>query len=282
MNFQVRNISIDEMGYLINCAEINGWNPGLNDAAAFYNTDPEGFFIAELDNKPIGCISAVSYNKEFGFIGFYVMDKEYQGSYYGAALALRAMSYLKGQIIGLDGVVERIDNYAKLGFKYAYPNARYEYIKPAGFEPTPCGKIHEYAPENFYEIAKYDKMCFPAERESFLQGWLSMPNAKTIYLLDGDTIRGYGVIRKCVSGYKIGPLFADDLLPAENLLLNLIDTVPVGEKVYFDIPEINDIAKYLTHKYNMNKVFETARMYIGEFPDIDMGRVFGITSFELG
>jgi hypothetical protein len=31
----------------------------------------------------------------------------------------------------------------------------------------------------------------------------------------GDRMQGYGVIRKCLSGWKIGPLFADDAGAAE-------------------------------------------------------------------
>ncbi len=282
MSFEIKNIKLDEMNYFIKKAEMYGWNPGQNDAIAFYNTDPNGFFIAELDNQPIGCISAVSYNDEFGFIGFYVMDEKYAGHYYGASLGIRATKYLNYHIIGLDGVIDRIENYKRLGFKYAYANARYEFIKPHGFQPEKCNEILNYSDKFFDEIAQYDMQCFPVERKTFLKNWLIMPNAKVKLILDNGSIRGYGVIRKCIKGYKIGPLFADDLLPAESLLVQLLDSVSAGEYIYFDIPEVNDTAKYLTQKYNMTKVFETARMYSGDFPNIDLDKVFGITSFELG
>ena len=259
MSFQVRNIKPEEMSYLITSAENFGWNPGLNDAKAFYETDPNGFFIAELDEKPIGCISAVSYGNNFGFIGFYVMDEQYAGHYYGASLGIKAVKYLNYHNVGLDGVIDRIENYKRLGFRYAYPNARYELIKSVGFSFDMCGKIVNYSDKYFDMIAKYDAQCFPAERSQFLKNWLNMPNAKVIMIIHNDKIQGYGVIRKCVKGFKIGPLFADDFTPAENILLHLIDLVEVGESVYFDIPEPNENAKYLTHKYNMRKVFETAR-----------------------
>ena len=38
----------------------------------------------------------------------------------------------------------------------------------------------------------------------------------------------------------------------------------------------------LTQKYQTKYVFECARMYHGKTPDIPLGKVFGITSFELG
>ncbi len=72
------------------------------------------------------------------------------------------------------------------------------------------------------------------------------------------------------------------MIQADNLFLETISTLPAGEKVFLDIPEINMDAKILTAKYEMTKVFETARMYSREKPNIDLNKVFGITSFELG
>lgn len=56
----------------------------------------------------------------------------------------------------------------------------------------------------------------------------------------------------------------------------------MGEKVYLDIPEINPEAVKLVQKYKMRKVFETARIYTGEFPPIEINKIFGVTTFELG
>jgi hypothetical protein len=49
-----------------------------------------------------------------------------------------------------------------------------------------------------------------------------------------------------------------------------------------DIPEVNSEAKELVERYNMKKVFETARMYKGEDPQLPVQNIFGVTTFELG
>jgi hypothetical protein len=54
------------------------------------------------------------------------------------------------------------------------------------------------------------------------------------------------------------------------------------ESYYLDIPELNARALELSHKFNMQKVFETVRMYSKEIPNVPLHKVFGITSFELG
>ncbi len=93
---------------------------------------------------------------------------------------------------------------------------------------------------------------------------------------------GYGVIRACRSGYKIGPLFADSPELADSLFLALKSTVKAKEPIYLDTPEVNQAAVSLAKRYSLEVVFETARMYKGKRPDMPLHRVFGVTSFEVG
>ncbi|NIP17093.1 MAG: N-acetyltransferase, partial [Xanthomonadales bacterium] len=47
----------DELDTVLDWAAAEGWNPGLEDADAFYRADPDGFFIAEVDGAPAAAIS---------------------------------------------------------------------------------------------------------------------------------------------------------------------------------------------------------------------------------
>lgn len=254
-----------------------GWNPGLNDGLVFYNTDENGFFIAEIDNRVVGCISAVKYSDEFGFIGFYIVDSEYRKSPAGTMLALAALKYLKGCNIGIDGVISRLSIYTNLGFKLAYKNMRFEGI---GGKYKVSDKVFHSNIIEFSEILNYDSSCFPVNREKFLQGWLKMINTNSFVYYDNG-VRGYGVIRPCRKGFKIGPIFADNIQIADEIYKALVSKA-VDEIVYLDITEANPISFDLVKKYDMKKVFETARMYSKSEPLIDINKIFGITSFELG
>ena len=93
---------------------------------------------------------------------------------------------------------------------------------------------------------------------------------------------GYGVIRPCRTGYKIGPLFADSPELAESLFLALTSKVQATEPIFLDTPEVNQAAVALAERHAMQVSFETARMYTGDFPELPVNRLFGMTSFEIG
>jgi Acetyltransferase (GNAT) domain len=52
--------------------------------------------------------------------------------------------------------------------------------------------------------------------------------------------------------------------------------------VILDVPEPNQTAMRLAERVGFAQVFETARMYAGPAPDLDVNRIYGVTSFELG
>ena len=73
MAYEIRPMTRGEIDLAVEWAAAEGWNPGLHDADPFFAADPDGFLIGLLDGEPIGCISAVGYQENFGFIGFYIV-----------------------------------------------------------------------------------------------------------------------------------------------------------------------------------------------------------------
>ena len=117
---------------------------------------------------------------------------------------------------------------------------------------------------------------------AFLRCWIAQRESTALGILRGSTLAGYGVVRRCRDGYKIGPLFADDSALAESLFDALQAYVPRGAKLYLDVPEPNAAALALAEKHGMAVAFETARMYTRQAPELPLRRIFGVTSFELG
>ena len=276
-NFLVRKMTRAEIDLAIDLAAKEGWNPGLHDASCFFATDPNGFFVGLLDGEPIGCISTVAYDHNFGFLGLYIVRPEFRGKGFGIQIWNHGMAYLGSRNIGLDGVVAQQNNYKKSGFKLAYRNIRYEGIANG---KTFAG-VTELAKIPLADLVAYDQNFFPAQRREFLQRWIKQPEGLALGLLQNQKLIGYGVIRACRNGFKIGPLFAENHSDAETLFQAL--TAPItGKPFYLDVPEVNPEAVALASRHNMKVVFETARMYTQAAPKLPLGKIFGVTTFEIG
>jgi len=270
-----------ELDMVIGWAAAEGWNPGLHDAECFFNVDPDGFFIAELSGRPIGAISAVAYDRSFGFVGLFIVVPEHRGNGIGMRLWRTGLEYLGQRNVGLDGVLAMQDRYAERGFGYAHRNVRYEGRGGASMLPEIEAEVVDLREVSIERLSPYDAGMFPAARPDFLRDWTTRPGTTGFAALSGDALRGYGVLRPCISGYKIGPLMADDEQLARSLFAALSAAAP-DASIYLDTPQTNAAAVRLAESNGMTPVFETARMYTADPPPIDLARVFGITSFELG
>lgn len=278
--FTIRRMQRAEVNLAIEWAAAEGWNPGLQDAECFHAADPDGFLIGCLEDEPVGCISVVAYDDSFGFLGLYIVRPAFRGKGFGWKLWQAGIAYLGMRNIGLDGVVAQQDNYKKSGFHLAYCNIRYEGVGQAA-QPTAAPGLVSLSTLPFEQICAYDNALFPAPRPRFLRAWLAQPQATGFAALHDGRLTGYGLLRPCRRGYKIGPLFADNAQLADALFQALTGCVP-GAPVFLDVPEINPAAVMLAQQHRMHKVFETARMYTGQAPPLPLERTFGVTTFELG
>jgi GNAT superfamily N-acetyltransferase len=279
-NYQIRAMTRPEVDIAIDWAAAEGWNPGLYDADCFYAADPSGFLIGLVGDEPIATLSAVKYGDSFGFLGCYIVKPEYRGKGYGIQIWNAGLAYLRGRTIGLDGVVEQQGNYRKSGFTLAYKNLRYQGTGDGAF-PTDSG-IVPLSTIPFDEIDTYDKPFFPSNRTQFLRCWIDQPQSTALGIRRNHKLVGYGAMRICRSGYKVGPLLADSQELASHLFSALKAHAPAGAPIFLDTPAVNPAAIDLAKQHNMTVAFETARMYIGKCPDFPVERLFGVMTFELG
>lgn len=278
--FVVRRTTRSEMARAIDWAAAEGWNPGLNDAECFYQADPRGFFLGELDGQMIGSSFAVAYDQRYAFFGGYIVKPEFRGQGFGLQMTGVWREYLGNRNVGLDGVMTMQSVYARIGFRRAHRNIRYGGIVQ-GHGATVSMDIVELAQVPFDDLAAYDLVHFSAPRTAFLQSWISQPGATALGAVKNGRLAGYGVVRPCRVGYKVGPLFADSEAIAEDLF-NVLSAVTAGEPIYLDVPEPNRQAIALAERHGLTPVFEVARMYLQGLPAVPMEHVFGVTTFELG
>ncbi len=284
MRAEIHVASLEEVATIIDWAEGEGWNPSPYDAKAFFSADPKGFFISTMNDIPIGAISAVKWGSNFGFLGLYIVTPEYRSKGFGIQLWNHAMGYLSNHLIGLDGVVEQQYNYKKSGFIFAHNTIRFEGKAGDVSQFVHGENIIAYEKDRFGGVLHYDKGFFPASRKNFLANWLSIPKASVHVAFDEKgAVSGYVLARPCKRGYKIAPLFADNVPIARGLLHEVCAPLPKDAPVFLDVPEPNKNAQSLVTELGWREVFQTARMYTASPPpDIQLQKSFGLTSFEIG
>jgi len=142
-----RTASLADVSLLLDWASREGWNPGLDDASAFFATDPEGFFIAEMEGEPVAGISVVRHSPALAFLGLYLCLPEWRGRGIGLGLWNFALAHAEGRTVGLDGVAAQQDNYRKSGSRrmarHCASKARFflrrRATRAAASEPTMSG-----------------------------------------------------------------------------------------------------------------------------------------------
>ena len=277
---QIRAMTRQQLDLGIDWAGQEGWNPGLHDADTFHATDPEGFLLGTLDGEPVGMVSAVRYGANFGFLGFFIVRPPFRGQGHGLALWRAAMRRLEGRVVGLDGVVAQQDNYRQSGFALAWNNVRYQGAARRRRPIAPSVVPLQALPRQ--HVLEYDAAFFPDDRRPFTRQWITQQGSTALAVLRADHLAGYGVIRPCRTGHKMGPLFADDAEAAEDLFHALASQVPEDALVQIDVPAVNAQALVLVNAQGFTPVFETARMYTATVPPMPMERLFAVTTFELG
>jgi GNAT superfamily N-acetyltransferase len=278
-NILVRTADRPAVDAAVELAAAEGWNPGLSDATAFLAADPGGFFAAGAADDVDGTISAVRYGDSYAFLGFFIVKKSLRGTGIGRALWEAALRRTGGRVTGLDSVPQLTGYYERHGFVSAYRSVRY--LARSGQTEVapgivPLGRVR------FAKVEEYDRRHFPAPRTTFLDLWVRASGSHGLAAVRDASLEGYGLVRPCRSGWKVGPLFADSRSTAEALFSGLLSSVPEGEDVFLDVPLANTQAAALASSRRLTPVFETVRMYRGGVPATPVAGIYGVTSFELG
>jgi hypothetical protein len=279
----LKKLIYENVQELFEWAKDEGWNPGLNDASIAFNSFPDDFIGYFMDNEMIAAGSIVNYGGAFGFMGLFIVKKEYRFNGLGNLLWQERKSLLisklkSGASIGMDGVQSMQAFYAKGGFNKLFIDERHSLIAE---KFSYANDVQRYNSKHLDQLIEFDTAAFGFKRKTFLLNWLNNATAKSFVFFEEDILKGYAVIRQTVEGHKIGPLFAEGKGIANELLKACLTEVE-GQNVSIDIPSINASAKELVKEFNSEIIFECARMYYPTVPKCSFHAVYGITSLEFG
>lgn len=286
----IRNMTRAELNVIVEWAANEGWNPGLHDADIFWATDPDAFIAAELKGEMIGGGSIVNYGGVCGFMGFFLIHPQFRGRGFGAQLWLARRERLIKRLqaparIEMDGVFHMQSFYAKGGFQFLHRDFRFQGTASAqsnvpASNSTLCDVV-DLSTLAFDEINQYDQTIFMAPRSEFLRRWISQPACHALGATHNGKLVGYAIARPSRTGYRIGPLFANDPAIARMLFQSLLTRLP-HQQVQIDVPECNTPGVEMVKSSGFQEVFGCARMAFGPPLPRPLQNIFGVTTFELG
>jgi predicted N-acetyltransferase YhbS len=262
-----------------------GWNQLEADWCRFLDMQPDGCFIADLDDKPVGTTVACIFGP-IAWIAMVLVDAEVRGQGIGKALMQHALAFLdrKGvQTVRLDATPLGQPLYEKLGFKVEYTLARHEGTLRAAvdisFADSPQRVTSAQQPDS-EDIFRLDESVSHTDRRSFLTRlFRERPEDVRIVRQDGKMV-GYRAVRAGANALHIGPcmaaLFAGPLLLADAWLRH------TGQRVFIDIPVQNQTATHLAQKMGLTVQRQLVRMTRGPSANEDVPRLWASSGPELG
>ncbi|MGA0068176.1 MAG: GNAT family N-acetyltransferase, partial [Miltoncostaeaceae bacterium] len=178
-----------DMVRTIRWAAALGWNPGQGDGTHFLAVDPGGFLAAEVGGRMVGAIGAPRFGPAFAFAGLYIVAPEHRGGAVGLCLARAALELAGDRVIGTDGVLEREEAYARLGFTRAHLHQRHSGLPRGAAHPA----VADLGAGDAEALVALDDACFPGDRRAFMRGWLGAPHLTKVSRDDAGTVDGFAV-----------------------------------------------------------------------------------------
>jgi len=176
-NFETRA----DLEFAASLTKIEGWHSETQvELQSFFDHDPQGCLIYELDGMTAGICVATSYQNS-GFIGELIVARRHRNQGIGYTLMEAAVHYLKSRniySIYLDGVQKAIQMYEKLGFAPICRSLRLFGQIPPGTHP----EMVKMSAEDLPTIFAFDKQFFGDDRSFFLmKRWQNYPNLAWVW-----------------------------------------------------------------------------------------------------
>ena len=272
----VKATAADDIAFAIEYSRNEeSWGLSTHDDKVFFATAPQRCYYGMLGDKKISYIQVATYGEkeEYGYIGVYIVLKEYRHKGYGKKTWDFAMSELpKDSLVGLSAVLPQEATYMKSGFKGFWTEFSYSFdaetIAKLPLSSRSDINIVRYKDADMKYLVEYDSNIFCYSRESYLKivGEVSESEGWVATNQEGKII-GYVVARLSLDiyGWFILPLIADDISVAEALLVEMSKSVSV-KNFTMTIPDLNESAMAFAKKNANQMMLESRRMYTNGKP----------------
>ncbi|RFU82177.1 hypothetical protein TARUN_10 [Trichoderma arundinaceum] len=212
-----------------------GWNRDELDAKTHFTVAQNGedwlILIPAGAKEPSGMVIGFKYPNRTGWVGFFIINKEYQGRGWGGILFnIMLDSYKQSgiDVVGLDAVKEQVATYERRGFVEA---AKIKIMTRVSVDESPIITGFKQLQEGYTAIdikeanpaalADLDRTHTGLDRQVlWTEGLFSRPDAFGFAITSTKSreLQGFILVRRCENGHRFGPLIASSINHASTLL----------------------------------------------------------------
>ena len=228
-----RQMRMDDIAAGMRLCRAANWNQLERDWQLFLQLNPVGCRVAIENEEVIGTVTTLRYENLFGWIGMVLVDPSHRRRGIGMQLLQQGMDALGTELTNkLDATPAGREVYLKFDFQDEYTLSRMlarvaptvsTNVAAQPLEATQLGKVHAY-----------DLAVFGADRSALLNWqWEGAPQYAFGYM-ENENLKGYCLGRKGFNYEQIGPVVADALPIAKDLLTAALNQC-AGKMVILDI-----------------------------------------------
>jgi GNAT superfamily N-acetyltransferase len=245
----------------IRLKEQAGWNQTEADWHRFLDLEPDGCFVAELDDVPVATTTTCVFGG-IGWIAMVLVDVRVRGRGIGSALMRHALEYLDERAVltaRLDATPMGQTVYERLGFVSDYSLVRYEGVLPAREPPA---EVEPVRPEDMDWICELDRSVTDTHRSKLLTRLVEEGSERFRIVRRDEQCLGFLALRPGAVAFQVGPCIASPL--AAPLLFADACYHYRNQRVYLDIPTGNHLAASLAESLGLTVQRRLMRMHRGQ------------------
>jgi len=243
-----------------------GWNQTPADWQRFLKMNREGCFLAEWNGLPAGTATTTTYGTDVAWIGMVLVDEAYRQRGIGRVLLEACIGHLQSRgvrCIKLDATPLGKPVYEALGFQTEWTLARWELTAAISPAAKSDPDIRDWAAGDAARAQELDLAAFGTSRKELLVELARDSRAALVTEAIPRGLTGYGLMRAGSQASYLGPIAAESPDAGKALVDALIARCG-AEKIYWDIPDLNDAALDWAGNYGFSRQRTLTRMFLGE------------------
>ena len=232
-----RDMTIEDIDAGLSLCRAANWNQLARDWQLFLQMSPQGCRVAIADDKVVGTVTTLRYQKSFSWVGMVLVDPAHRKKGIGLKLLHEALQVLQHEgTIRLDATADGRKVYLKLNFVDEYPLSRMNGV--IAIDKLHPGKVEPVVKKDLAKIAEFDTHIFGANRKVLLR-WLFEGAPQFAFIVkETDKVQGYCLGRNGFNHVHIGPVVANNMHVAKDLVTAVLQNC-IGQSVVIDILHFN-------------------------------------------